>query len=170
MERLGKLPEANAKVLADATLCIEAIKRLASTPFDSSDAAVAVLKNLRSETYEDLNQIQHEHLVLRAAGWLLANTASTSETEWFWNPRQTGDAEEPDLLGRHRDGTVISAEITTSQWPNGAIDARMASTLQKLSRAPGTLYYFVQSDAMARRAATKVGRAGWPIQVVMLAG
>src|SRR5690606_34186229 len=98
MHRLGTIEEARAKVLADGRRCMERIRTIASTPFDDPDTAVEILQRVRSESYEDLNQIQHEHLILCAVEWLLKDGVCPSETEWHWNPRQTGDHTEPDLI------------------------------------------------------------------------
>jgi hypothetical protein len=44
----------------------------------------------------------------------------------------------------------------------------MASTLKKLSVMTGKQFYFVCSPAMNVRAATKIKRAGWKVDVVFL--
>jgi hypothetical protein len=168
MHILGTIEEAKGKVLADAKRCMERIRNVASLPFNTPSEAVQVLQRIRSETYEDLNQIQHEHLILCAAEWLLAQGICDHQTRWHWNPRQTGDYAEPDLMGISSGATVLSAEITTSAKPVGVIDTRMQKTLAKLAQQNGELYYFVQTQAMASRANTKVRKAGWKIRVVQL--
>lgn len=168
MHPLGNIDEAKSKVLADAQHCMERIRRIAEIPFHTSGEAVQILQRVRSETYEDLNQIQHEHLIVCAAEWFLAQGISDPETQWYWNPRQTGDHAEPDLAGTNNGVAVISAEITTSAKPDGVIDTRMRKTLAKLSKQRGQLHYFVQTPAMAARAATKIRKAGWNIRVTQL--
>jgi hypothetical protein len=168
MERLGTFTDASAKVLADVRRCLTTIQGLSALPFETPEAGVAILQRLRSETYEDLNQIQHEHLIVRAALWLIAGNICPLTTEWFWNPRQTGDDQEPDLQGLDQGAVIVSAEITTSAKPDGVIDTRMRNTLRKLSATPGAKYYFVRTESMRNRAFTKVDRAGWTIQVVLL--
>jgi hypothetical protein len=168
MQRLGTIEEAKAKVLDDSRRCMARVRSIAEASFDTSDAAVRVLQQVRADTYEDLNQIQHEHLILCAAEWLLAQSICASDTEWYWNPRQTGDRTEPDLAGVVNGATVVSAEITTSANPDGLIDTRMRKTLEKLSRQSGQLFYFVRTHAMATRANTKVRKAGWRIRVTQL--
>jgi hypothetical protein len=168
MQRLGTIDEAKAKVLQDSRRCMERIRSIAEIPFDTSEDAVRVLQRVRSETYEDLNQIQHEHLIVCAAEWLLIHGICKPETQWSWNPRQTGDHSEPDLAGVVRGAKVVSAEITTSERPVGVIDTRMRNTLEKLTAQPGELFYFVRSKPMESRAWTKVRKAGWNIRVVQL--
>jgi len=168
MDHLGTFVSASDKVLADIKRCIARVQALSAQPFETAQAGVGILQALRSETYEDLNQIQHEHLILLAAHWLLAEDVCSPSTEWHWNPRQTGDEQEPDLRGVQGANTVVSAEVTTSERPVGVIDSRMRKTLAKLARTDGVKFYFVRTEAMRKRANTKIARAGWPITVVML--
>lgn len=170
MERLGTLEAANAKVLADAQRCIDRIRRLCVASVTTADDGVRVLRLLREEAYEDLNQIQHEHLIVHAAQWLIQQKHCPTSVEWSWNPRQTGDDSEPDLRGTHDGSVVISAEITTSRDPVGVLDTRMRRTLAKLALTEGQKFYFVRTESMRRRAATKVAKAQWSIQVVLLGG
>lgn len=168
MQHLGTVEEARGKVLADARRCMDRIRTIAASTFDDPDSAVEVLQKLRAESYEDLNQIQHEHLILCAVEWLIGQGLCSKEIDWYWNPRQTGDHTEPDLLGKCHGETIVSAEITTSGKPDGVIDTRMGKTLAKLSRQAGQLFYFVHTVAMANRASTKVRKAAWSIRVVQL--
>lgn len=168
MELLGTISEATAKVLKDVRRCVATIQALSAEPFETATSGVAVLQRLRSETYEDLNQIQHEHLIVLAAEWLVTEHVCPPTTEWSWNPRQTGTNAEPDLQGRNNGAVILSAEITTSATPDGVIDTRMRKTLKKLSGSDGMKYYFVRTESMCRRANTKVSKAGWSIQVVLL--
>lgn len=169
MQNLGTMEEAREKVLADARCCMERIRAIAACTFDDADQAIDVLQRLRAESYEDLNQIQHEYLILSAVEWLFDQELCARGTEWYWNPRQTGDHAEPDLLGKIDGTIVVSAEVTTSARPDGVIDTRMRKTLNKLSQQPGQRFYFVRTAAMANRAGTKVRKANWDIRVVQLA-
>jgi hypothetical protein len=168
MQLLGAFTEAHLKVLTDTRRCLATINRLSATPCATAEEGISILDRLRRESYEDLNQIQHEHLIVRAAEWLETDAQHEVGMEWGWNPRQTGDSSEPDLRGSVRSTVVVSAEITTSERPVGTIDKRMQSTLSKLAQMSGRKYYFVRTEAMCMRAETKVKKAGWPISVVRL--
>ena len=169
MERLGSLTDARSKVLSDVNRLLNVVQRVASTSVTSVESGIAVLKELRAETYEDLNQIQHEYMILCAADWLVAQNRCPPDTVWSWNPRQTGLADEPDLRGECKGVVVVSAEITTSTEPKGLIDSRMRDTLLKLSTMAGQRFYFTSSAAMCQRARTKTRKAGWQIETVHLA-
>lgn len=163
---LESLLDAKARVYTEAQDVISNIHdAVADRPTNGKDA-IALLGAIRSEFYEDLNQLQHEYLIIQGAGWLLENDIVTPDVSWWWNPRQTGTADEPDLAAKNGDEWLVSAEATTSVEPKGQIDARMASTLLNLSDMPGERFYFVRSPAMRSRAETKIGKAGWEIQVV----
>lgn len=168
MQRLGPFNEAHLKVLNDAKRSLDTIRRLSSLPCESTEASIDVLQRLRQEAYEDLNQIQHEHLIVRAAEWLCEQRGICNEVVWLWNPRQTGDSSEPDLRAMHFDIVQISAEVTASKLPNGSIDSRMQKTLAKLAQMDGAKFYFVRTEEMRQRATTKVAKRGWAIQVVRL--
>lgn len=169
MEQLGTFQEAHQKVLTDIQRFLATVSRLSSLPCTTAETGIGILDRLRKDTYEDLNQIQHEHLIVRAAEWLLAERKCPPETRWFWNPRQTGDNSEPDLRGSHSGAIVISAEITTSEKPVGTIDSRMQKTLAKLAEMQGSKFYFVRTPQMQQRANTKITKGGWEIEVVRLA-
>lgn len=134
----------------------------------STSDGLALLKKIRSETYEDLNQIQHEHMILIAVDWLMKDRQWPADAQWYWNPRQTGNGSEPDLRVTLKEKTILSAEITTSEKPEGAIDSRMKYTLEKLVQMEGDKHYFVRSASMATRANTKITKAGWSINVIQL--
>jgi len=168
MQTLGSFDDAHAKVLRDTQHCLSLINRLSATECASVEAGIAILDRLRREAYEDLNQIQHEHLIVSAAEWLERNLNLGPGLTWSWNPRQTGDNTEPDLRGTRSGTVVLSAEVTTSERPVGTIETRMKSTLAKLAEMDGLRYYFVRSSSMAQRATTKVTKAGWQITVVNL--
>jgi len=156
MEQLGTFQQAHQKVLADIQRFLKTVNNLSSMPCTTAETGIAILDRLRRETYEDLNQIQHEHLIVRAAEWLLAEQKCPPETQWFWNPRQTGDNSEPDLRGSHSGAVAVSAEITTSEKPVGTIDSRMQKTLAKLAEMQGAKFYFVRTPQMQQRANTKI--------------
>lgn len=169
MDQLGTFTDARVKVLSDVRRFLSTVQRLASAPVDGVEAGIAVLKQLRQETYEDLNQIQHEFMVVCAAEWLVAQARCPPDTVWSWNPRQTGTANEPDLRGEHGGIVIASGEITTSIKPKGLIDSRMRDTLRKLSVMDGQKFYFTASAAMCQRARSKIQKAGWQIEAVYLA-
>jgi len=168
MQKLGTMLNAREKVWLDAQQLIQNLKTLCAKPVADVSEAITLLMQLREETAEDINQIQHEHMILAAADWLIKEEKCKPETVWFWNPRQTGGANEPDLRGAFEEAVTVSAEITTSLLPQGKIDERMAGTLLKLSSMEGARYYFVRTEAMAVRARTKIFKAGHSIKVVRL--
>jgi hypothetical protein len=168
MLTLGTLVEAKEKVWSDAQQLIQQVKTICAASVASVEQAIALLMQLREETAEDINQIQHEHMILVAAEWLVYSNRCDENTLWQWNPRQTGGADEPDLRGLNSTQVIISAEITTSLLPQGVIDSRMAKTLRKLSAMQGARYYFVRTDTMAARARTKVRKNEYQIEVVQL--
>jgi hypothetical protein len=118
--------------------------------------------------YENLNQIQHEYLILQGLIWLNSNGHAAANTQWYWNPRQTGDSTEPDLRGTLNGQAVISAEATTSEKPQGVIDTRMKNTMSKLNDMEGEKFYFIRTNPMEMRANTKARNNGWRITVVKL--
>jgi hypothetical protein len=126
---------------------------------------IAQLREIRSSVYEDVNQIQHEYLLLRGLEWLLDN-GFDSKAVWEWNPRQTGSGIEPDLMGSVDGTTLVSAETCTSENPLGMADSRMRDRLEELSRMEGQKFYFVGAAGMVVRAGTKARKAQWAITVV----
>lgn len=169
MEKLGTFSKTHKKVLSDAQNALGALQKLSSRQCKTVEEAIGILDQLRKETYEDLNQIQHEHMIIQAAEWLIAKRGCSPQTQWLWNPRQTGDASEPDLRGVCSGAVKVSAEITTSEKPAGTIDSRMRKTLDKLAKMEGDKFYFVRTPKMHQRAETKIKKAGWEIEVVLLA-
>lgn len=165
MEPLDNLAAMEEEVLAQVKRVILEIKKAIKD--DPSDLAegIQVLADLRKEVYEDRNQIPHEAMILRAARAISSTDFLGDTIEWYWNPRQTGSAEEPDLRGEIKGKAVVSAEITTSANPKGAIDKRMASTLKNLNNMPGKKLYFVRTETMGKRAKTKVSKSGYQIGV-----
>jgi len=155
-------------VLLEARALLAAAARHAAAEPETVSQAIQALAALREEVYEDLNQLQHEYLILRAAQWLLMNGVVPRDIQWQWNPRQTGDESEPDLAGDVTGKRIISAEVTTSKKPQGKIAERMALTLAKLSRMPGAQYYFICSNPMKQLAETKIAKAAWNIRAVCI--
>lgn len=168
MKHIGQIEDARQKVLKDIASFLGTVHELTGRNFVSLSEGIALLRQLRSETSEDLNQIQHEHMILVAVHWLIEARQWPSDVQWYWNPRQTGDGSEPDLRVTHQDRAIMSAEITTSEKPVGIIDSRMKSTLEKLAKMEGVRFYFVRSESMAMRANTKITKAGWDINVIQL--
>ena len=126
---------------------------------------IVQLREIRSSVYEDVNQIQHEYLLLWGLEWLLDN-GFDSKAVWEWNPRQTGSGIEPDLMGSVGGTTLASAEACTSENPLGMADSRMRDTLEEVSRMQGQKFYFVGTAGMAVRAGTKARKPQWAIRVV----
>jgi hypothetical protein len=168
MENIGNLNSAEQKVLADSSLLLKTLRENCATEPTSAADAVSVLANIRDLAYENLNQIQHEYLILLAAKYLTEEAIVPAETFWQWNPRQTGGSSEPDLQGTVGAAVLISAEITTSRRPIGTIDKRMRTTLAKLNVFAGQRFYFVRTSAMATRASTIVRANDYTIAVVIL--
>lgn len=168
MTPLDDLNSAQASVLKDATVLLSTIREYAADTPKTVAEAIDTLRGIRAEAYEDLNQLPHEYLILRAAEWLVENKVVPNTVSWSWNPRQTGDITEPDLAAELSGVRLVSAEITASAGPIGKIDSRMAGTLRKLATMPGERYYFVGSEPMRRRATTKVEKQEWSIHVVMI--
>lgn len=143
------------------------IKAAAEAQSGNLVADVEVLKNLRAQIYEDLNQIQHRALILDAADYI--DQKNETPLTWSWHPEQTGIASDPDLLGEYDGQPVVSAEASASARPIGNIDVHMSSTLKSLSQMPGKRYYFVRTEAMATHARTKTSKIpGADITVVIL--
>lgn len=165
MERIVDLNVEEERVLRRVQQLISASRKVVAREPTNLAVGIDILNHLRRAIYEDLNQIQHEAMILRAAQSLQRNDLTGQKVEWYWNPRQTGTAEEPDLQGIVAGRIVVSAEITASERPIGTIDRRMSTTLEKLSKMPGKRIYFVWTEAMEKRARTKVRDAGYQIEV-----
>jgi len=165
MEGLGRFADARSNVLPDVNRSLSVVQRVASTSVSSVASGIAVLKQLRAETYEDLNQIQHEYMILCAAEWLVVQKRCPPDTLWSWNPRQTGLADEPDVRGECNGVVVLSAEITASTEPKGLIDSRMRDTLRSWL-VNGSTSHCHQRCASVR--ARRSPKAGWQIEAVHL--
>lgn len=167
MEKLIDPVRAEAKVLSDICAFVSKIRQLSAQDVKDIEYGILLLRLIRAEASEDLNQIQHECLILQGLAWLVKNGFEAG-IEWEWNPRQTGTVNEPDLRGSKNGMTLIAAEASASELPSGKVDTRMRETLEKLSRMPGEKFYFVRTDEMTQRARTKVTKANWPIKVVQI--
>lgn len=165
MEELLNIRQAEEKVLADMRDFLSAVRNL-SCDVRSLCEGVECLRQIRNTVYENLNQIQHEYLILQGLDWLRSHGYNAIHLQWYWNPRQTGDENEPDLRAKDGSNVVISAEATTSENPKGVIDTRMRDTLANLNAMQGKKYYFVKSDVMTKRAHTKITKNAWDIEVV----
>ena len=165
MEQIVNLSLAQEQALQKVKQLLCMIRRTAAEKPSSLKDGIGVLECLRKDIYENLNQIQHETMILRAALDLQSKDLAGKPVAWYWNPRQTGDLEEPDLRGIISGSIHISAEITTSESPIGGIDKRMGTTLEKLSKMAGKKIYFVRTETMEKRAKTKVNKAGYPIEI-----
>lgn len=167
MQQLN-LSTAKDKILADIRHYVAEVQSITRSPVETVEDGIRTLKALRKASYEDLNQIQHEYAALCSIQWLIAQHGAPEGVVWEWNPRQTGDAAEPDIRAVVEGKTIISGEVTTSPEPKGLIDSRMAFTLKKLAAMEGNRFYFVSTAAMANRARTKVIKAGYELKVVQL--
>ena len=165
MERISNLKMAEKDVFQKAKRLIVEVRRVSTEDPSNLKSAIELLQHLRKAVYEDLNQIQHEAMILRAALVLQSDEFDKEDMEWYWNPRQTGGTDEPDLRGTVRGQIRLSAEVTASERPIGSIDRRMGSTLNKLSKMPGKKLYFVRTSVMEKRAISKVSRVGYQVEV-----
>ncbi|MES0198051.1 hypothetical protein [Mesorhizobium sp. M0011] len=169
MPVINDLGQLRADLERRASVFVARAREALSGEIGNLDHHMRVLQQFRSQSYELLNQLQHEFLIIRALEWLNRRRDFDRITQWTWHPTSTGTADEPDLLGRGGGGiTLISAEITASANPEGVIDQRMKRTLHKLANMSGERFYFVTSATMAARATTKVRKANYPITVVNL--
>ncbi len=168
MKPLKDIPSEEAAILASLRECVALIQHLIAPAITDVSSGVALLRLLRSEAAEDINQLQHAALALEAARHIQTQRPETASLDWFWHPFQTGGIEEPDLQARSGSDVIISAEATTSERPDGVIDTRMAHTLQKLQAMRGERFYFVRTESMQRRAQAKVQKAGYAISIATI--
>ncbi len=162
------LPTAPSKILDNIRSYIAEVRRITGSSVETTEDGIRMLVALRQASYEDLNQIQHEHAALCAVHWLIESIPVPEGAAWEWNPRQTGDAAEPDIRAVLKGKVLISGEVTTSPEPKGVIDSRMTSTLKKLAAMDGQKFYFVLTAGMAKRARTKIARNDYELEVVQL--
>jgi hypothetical protein len=137
MEEIGDITSAEARLLTQLKDVFSQIHLAGQVEPSNLEIGLERLKSLRQLVYENMNQLPHEALILKAAKLLKDEFYPSSNIKWLWNPRQTGGKDEPDLKGLDGGRVAVSAEIKTSLTPQGLIDSRMASTLQKLSIMAG---------------------------------
>jgi hypothetical protein len=169
MEEIGDIALVEATLLNELRGMFSHIRLAGKAEPASLERGLEILRSLRSLVYENMNQLQHEALILKLAKLLEADFYPSVAVRWFWNPRQTGRKDEPDLRGVDKRGQIIvSAEVTSSESPQGLIDARMAKTLAKLSTMPGDKYYVITSEQMERRAKSKLSNLGYDISILRI--
>lgn len=165
MERLQDFDEAERKLLGEIGRCLESVRQVINQDPITASAGVRLLNSIRNFSCEAINQLQHAEMALSAARLLQETEFRGERLEWYWNPRQTGDASEPNLRAVRNGKVMVSAEVTTSLRPIGSIDTRMRETLRKLNKMPGHRFYFVKTGSMEHRAKSKVNRAGLAVEV-----
>ena len=168
MRALKNIAEDEADILSRLRACVARIQKLITPSIPDISSGVTLLRLLRSEAAEDINQLQHAALALEAARNIQAEHPETASLKWFWHPFQTSGINEPDLQARKGTKVVISAEVTASESPDGTIAVRMAQTLKKLQTLPGKRFYFVRTEPMRKRAQTKVRKGGFDITVATI--
>ena len=162
MEQIGNLSSAEERVLEKVKQLLSDAKRDVEEEPSNFKDGIRVVERLREDIYENLNQIPHEAMIIRAVRDLQSKDLAGKSVDWCWNPRQTGGPKEQDLRGTVNGSICISAEITASK---SLIDETIAATLEKLSKMPGKKIYFVRTEPMEKRATTKVNNHDWSIQV-----
>jgi len=167
---LGNVTNALKDVRKRLARFLKAARRITARKPKTIADSIAILRELRRETYEDLNQLQHEYMVLEAIEWLIKNKRCPAETEWWCHLQQTSGHGEPDLCGIHEGRSIILAEVSASENPDGVIDQRIRKALDSLHQMPNfsKKFYFVRTISMKRRADTKVGKKKCNIKVVQL--
>lgn len=168
MQTIGDITATELKLLNQLKEEFSNFRLASQTEVKDLDKGLEILKGLRHLVYENMNQLQHEALILKTVRLIQDKFYPNVHIKWFWNPRQTGGKNEPDLQGLYQDKVIISAEVTTSLKPQGTIDSRMAKTLKKLSIMLGNKYYVVINEEMEQRAKSKVNRLGYEINVLRL--
>lgn len=154
------------RVLSGIQACLEDLQELSSRQVCDLESGIVFLADLRRAVYEEINQLQHEALLLRAIEWL--SPTLPAGVRWLWNPRQQGGSDEPDLRAMIGDEIVVSAEASAAELPQGAIDRQIRQALERLWPMNGRKYYFACTPRMERRARTKVRNRGFDIIVQLL--
>ena len=169
MKEIGDIACAETTLLNELKEMFSRFRLVGKAEPTNLELGLEILQNLRSLVYENMNQLQHEALLLVLVKLLEAEFYPSIAVKWLWNPRQTGHKDEPDLRGMdNRRQIIVSAEVTSSQRPQGLIDRRMAETLAKLSTMPGDKYYVVTSEQMECRAKSKLYSLGYKINVLRI--
>ncbi|MEH6489329.1 hypothetical protein [Hyphomonas oceanitis] len=166
--KLLDIEAAKEKVFVDINAYLATVRLIVAATPNNLESGIQTLALMRKSSSEELNQIQHEYGALMSIDWLLRRSPEVASADWDWHPRQTGDFSEPDVRASAGNKTIISAEITTSELPQGVIDSRMAKTLAKLATMDGERFYFVLTHKMAQRARTKISKSNFAIEVVNL--
>lgn len=131
-----------------------AMEKTVSKKTDDLTVQISLLRELRSDIYEQLNQLQHEYLIIKSSEQFAKQYPDVDT--WRWHPNQTSGKGEPDLIGYCKGKVVISAEITTSQKPIGSISTRMKKVMKKLEECEGDKFYVVETEEMKNSADRKV--------------
>jgi len=170
MKRINDLSLMETEVFSEIKTLISKTSSATRENPSNLTEGINILGHLRKDIYEDLNQIQHEAMILRAAKLIGSNDYRGKNVVWYWNPKQTGSKKEPDLLGKIAGKTVVLAEITTSEKPSGGIDKRIAHALQKLEDVgkKSRRIFFVRTQEMRRRAETKAQKKGFKIEIKII--
>jgi hypothetical protein len=126
---------------------------------------VNILNKIRLNFYENINQFQHENLLIETAKRL----QSDYEIDiWKWHPNQTSKKDEVDLMGFKNEKLVVCAEVTTSNNPDGRIDTIMRNTLEGLQKINADRFYVVTTEKMYNRAINKAKNRGLNINILKL--
>jgi hypothetical protein len=168
MQPLKDVAVVEANLQSRVVECLNRAKMIASQCVASLQEGLHRIDELRRAVYEDLNQLQHEALLLHAARFLQQGRFPNPAITWSWNPQQTGTGDEPDLRGADLSTILVSAEATGSARAVGKIRERMIFTLTKLNSMPGQRLYFVRTASMQQSAQQAVARLGFDIEVVCL--
>ena len=67
MQPLKDIPSEEAAILASLRECVARIQQLSTPAITDVSSGVALLRSLRNESAEDINQLQHAALALEAA-------------------------------------------------------------------------------------------------------
>ena len=169
VEEIGDIGRAESELLNRLRGAFSHIRLAGKAEPTGLDTGLQILQTLRCLVYEDMNQLLHEALILKAVKLLDDEFYPSTRIRWLWNPRQTGSKDEPDLRGVDNDGrVVVSVEVTSSESPRGTIDKRMSATLAKLATMPGDKYYVVTTEQMERRATSKIQNLAYEIAVLRI--
>ena len=149
----------------ELTIWFTEARRLISTDHaDSYIKKLSLLKDFRKKLYENLNQLQHRALILKAAQMFQSEYKNI--THWTWHPSQTSQPKFADLTGYDKNNNVIlNAEITTSMKAIGSIRQRMSKTLESLSIKEGDKFYIVSNESMEKSASKKIKTLNIDIKV-----
>ena len=169
MKALEDLGEERQRVLDETRSLVEGVRCVVKTEVQSLDQGIKMLVRLRNKAYEQTNQLPHQALILEAATELEREFPDV-QIQWYWNPQQTGTKHEPDLQGKVKGKVKFSVEATASELPVGGIGTRMTHTLRKLEGFPGKRLYYVRTAPMCKAAKTKVEKAGYDVEVRLIAG